>query len=78
MQTTVYFISLVFTGTQLRPAFNGTETIAFLGPKIQDLVPLEIKQKEAVNIFKNMIMTWNTTSCPCILCKCHTTRIGFI
>ena len=63
---------------QIRSVLNGTETIAFLGPKIWDLVPLEIKQKESVNAFKKAIKTWIPKGCPCRLCKNYTAGIGFI
>ena len=48
---------------QIRLVLNGTETIAFLGPKIWDLVPLEIKQKKSVNACKKAIKTWNPKDC---------------
>ena len=42
--------------------------IAFLDPKIWNLVLLEMKQKESANAYKNVIMS----------CKYHTAHIGFI
>ena len=42
--------------------------IAFLDPKIWNLVLLEMKQKESENAYKNVIMS----------CKYHTAHIGFI
>ena len=33
--------------------YNGTESIAFLGPKIWELIPEEVKQKESLNAFKD-------------------------
>ena len=41
--------------------------IAFLGPKIWDLVLLEIKQKKHINVFRNKIT-----------CKYYTGWIGLI
>ena len=58
MPTTVFFISLGNSWTQLKPLFNWTKAITFLGPKIWILVPLKIKWKESVNTFENVVMTW--------------------
>ena len=33
--------------------YNGTESIVFLGPKIWELIPEEVKQKESLNAFKD-------------------------
>ena len=33
--------------------YNGTEIIAFLGPKIWELIPEEVKQKKSLNVFKD-------------------------
>ena len=36
--------------------YNGTESIAFLGPKVWKLVPEEVKQKKSLNTFKDVKM----------------------
>ena len=36
----------------VRSVLKGTESIFFLGPKISDIVPSELKQLETVNGFK--------------------------
>ena len=38
--------------------YNGTESIVFLGPKIWELIPEEVKQKESLNAFKDAIKKW--------------------
>ena len=43
----------------------GTETVSFLGPKIWDILPNEIKSSE----FKAKIKSWIPADCPCRLCK---------
>ena len=58
MKTSVHMISLVFSWIQVRSVFNVVQTIALLGPKIWDLVLLEIKRKKYANVFRN-IMTCN-------------------
>ena len=49
--------------------FNGTETASFLGSKIWDLVPHEIKQNMSVAAFAKSIMAWNSRNCPSRSCK---------
>ena len=61
-------MNLVFSRTQVRPVFDGTESISFPGLKNSDLVFLEIKEKESVNTFKNAMISWNHNNCPCRLC----------
>ena len=63
LKTSVYIISLVFSLAQVSSVFNGTDTIALLGPKIWDLVLLEAKPKKYLNIFKNTITCKYYTTC---------------
>ena len=67
-----------FSRPLVKSAFNGTETISYLCPRIWDLVPLEIKQKKSLAAFKKVIKTWNPRSCPYRLCKKYVAGIGFI
>ena len=54
---------------QVNSVYNRTESIAFLGPKIWELIPEEVKQKKSLNAFKDAIKKWSLTNCPCRLCK---------
>ena len=47
---------------------HDTESISFLGPKIWDLVPSDIKRK---SIFKRKIFKWVPLQCSCQLCKIY-------
>ena len=58
-----------FSRPLVKSVFNGTEATSYLGPRIWDLVPLEMKQKESLTAFKKAIKTWNPHNCPCRLCK---------
>ena len=57
---------------------NGTETIRYLGPKIWELVPQNIKEKDSLASFKTAIKKWRPEKCPCRLCKKYLSAIGFI
>ena len=56
----------------------GTETLAYLGPKIWALVPDEIKSENSVIGFKRKIKNWTPTGCPCKLCKTYVAGVGYI
>ena len=62
----------------VRRAFSGIESIKFLGTKIWELIPDEMKQLESLCKFKRVIKLWKPTSCPCRLCKQYFYRIGFL
>ena len=57
---------------------HDTESISFLGPKIWDLVPSDIKLSQSLSIFKRKIKKWVPLQCPCQLCKISLQRVGFI
>ena len=57
---------------------HGTESVSFLGPKIWDLVPSDIKLSQSLSIFKRKIKKWVPLQCPCQLCKISLQRVGFI
>ena len=51
----------------VRTVFSGTESIKFLGPKIWELIPDEMKELESLWEFKRAIKLRKPTSCPCRL-----------
>ena len=56
-----------FVRPRIRSVFNGEESISYLGPKMWDIVPPELKALETVNAFKIEIKKWKP-ECPCRLC----------
>ena len=67
-----------FSKPLVRSIFNGTETISNLGPRIWNLVLLEMKQKESLTAFKKVMKTWNPNNRPCRLCKKYVFGTGLI
>ena len=57
---------------------HGTESVSYLGPKIWDLVPNEIKESKSLNAFKFKIKRWIPEGCPCRICKIYLRQVGFI
>ena len=62
----------------VRTVFSGTESITFLGPKIWELIPDEMKELESLWEIKIAMKLWKATSCPCRLCKQYFYGIGFL
>ena len=56
----------------------GFESIRYLGPKIWESLPYDLKNKESVDSFKTAIKKWKPISCPCRLCKIYLHNIGYL
>ena len=67
-----------FERRQVHPVYHGTESLSFLCPKIWDLVPLELKQLESLEVFKLKIQKWIPFECPCKLCQTYIQQVGFV
>ena len=67
-----------FSIPPVRSVYNGTESLSFLGPKIWDIVPTELKKVKSLNTFKSGIKNWWSQNCPCRLCKRYLPNIGFV
>ena len=74
-----------FAMPNVRSIFHGRESISYLGPKIWDIVPLELKELTSVVDFKKGVKKWKPENCPCRLencpcrlCKKYVSNLGFI
>ena len=67
-----------FMSRQVNSLYHGTESLSFLGPKIWEQVPQEIKESENIAIFKSKIKKWTPSHCPCRLCRTYLLQIGFM
>ena len=47
-----------FEKRQVHSVYHGTDSLSFLGPKIWDLVLVELKQSENLDSFKLKIKNW--------------------
>jgi len=68
----------LFSTEVIHSVFNGSESASYLGPKIWEQIPAEIKNKDSLNGFKNEIKKWIPTDCPCRICKTFVPSLGFI
>ena len=57
--------------------YYGTESLSFLGSKLWDLVPVQLKQSETLCSFKLKIKIWVLFECPCRICKTYIKQVGF-
>ena len=67
-----------FKKRKVHSVYHGTESLSFLGPKIWDLVPVELKLSETLFSFKLRIRNWVPFECPCRICKTYLQQVGFL
>ena len=67
-----------FRNYPIKTVTYGSETVSFLGPKIWNLVPTDIKREESLSGFKRKIKKWTPQECPCRLCRNYIQHVGFI
>ena len=60
-----------FTLPFLRIVNYGIKSIRYLGPKIWENVPANIKEVNTIERFKSGITKWKPEPCPCRLCKMY-------
>ena len=53
-----------FKSRRVNSVLHGTESVSYLGPKVWDLVPNEIKESDSLNGFKFKIKKWVLEECP--------------
>ena len=61
-----------------RTVFFGTESIINLGAKLWNMVPLNIKSSESLNIFNSKSKYWTPNHCPCRIYKTYIGQVGFV
>ena len=64
-----------FEKRQVHSVYHGTESLSFLGPKIWDLVPVQLKQSESLDSFKLKIKNWVPFECACRLCTTYIQQV---
>ena len=52
-----------------RTVHYGHDSLGYLGYRIWNLIPENIKQKQSVSGFKEAIKSWIPSTCPCRLCQ---------
>ena len=60
-----------FTRQTISTVHFGENSLKYLGAKIWNLIPIEIKDVDTLEQFKVLIKKWEPKSCPCRLCKTY-------
>ena len=69
---------IFFTQPRIKSVNHGSESLSSLGPKIWELVPLEMRDINSLLKFKEEIKKWAPKNCPCRLCKKFIQHVGYI
>ena len=67
-----------FRKENIKTVYYGIQSVRYLGPKIWELVPNNIKYSNSLSKFKKLIKSWKPEACPCRLCKAYIAQVGFI
>ena len=67
-----------FRSYNVKTVLYGTETLSYLGPKIWNLVPSNIRDCATEPIFRQKIKKWKPDRCPCRLGKVFVSNLGLI
>ena len=67
-----------FTIRPMKTVHYGLNSLAYLGPKIRELLPNHLKRLESVEAFKSKIKSWKPENCSCRICKPYIYQAGFI
>ena len=67
-----------FQSYNVKTVLYGIETLSYLGPKIWNLVPFDIRDCVTEQIFHQNIEKWKPERCLCRLRKIFIPNLGFI
>ena len=67
---------MFFKSRAVRSEAHGRDSLAFLGPKIWELLPNSLKCLTDLMLFKFKIKFWRPSACPCRNCQKYIHRIG--
>ena len=56
----------------------GLETLRSFGPKVWEMIPIELKNIESLPVFKMEIRKWTPVNCPCKLCRDFIPYLGYL
>ena len=56
----------------------GINSLQYLGNKIWNMIPTNIKALNSLESFKEKIRKWEPKECHCKLCKLYLHNIGFV
>ena len=63
---------------QARTTCYGLETISFLGCRLWQALPNDLKQSDTLSSFKRKIKAWRGEECNCRICRPFVAQVGFL
>ena len=73
-----YPTSNIFKTRNMHTTAFGLQSLSYLGPKIWNLIPTDLKTLDSYELFKRKRRQWIPKKCPCKLCKNYIHQIGYI
>ena len=67
-----------FRRENIKTVHYGLQSVRYLGPKIWELVPNNIKYSNSLSRFKKIIKSCKPETCPCRLCKTYIAQVELI
>ena len=61
----------------IKTVHYGLNSLAYLGPRMWELIPNNMKRLESVEAFKSKIKGWVPENSPCRICKPYIYQVGF-
>ena len=72
------FRSIFYNPSNPKKVNYGLETLRSLGPKVWDMLPIDLKNNPSLAVFKTKIKKWIPHNCPCRLCKIFVPQLGYL
>ena len=67
-----------FTIRPIKTVHYGLNSLAYVGLRIWELLPNNLKRLESVEAFKSKSKSWILENCLCRICKPYIYQVGFI
>ena len=67
-----------FKSRRINSVRYGIDSFTYLGPKIWNIVPEDIKKSESLNVFETKIKKCIPENCPCRFCGPFIQNLGYI
>ena len=64
-----------FRRENIKTVHYGLQSVRYIGPKIWELVPNNIKYRNFLSKFRKLIKSWRQEACPCRLCKTYIAQL---
>ena len=67
-----------FKSRSINSELHGKNSLSFLGPKIWELIPKNLREIENLKKFKSKIKHWILSTCPCRACRPFAKGVGLL